>query len=615
MKRKIWTLLLILSVLFVTMGGPAPKVTASPSAVAPNLGTAAGFVGLAATTFTNTGAGVYYGHVGVSPGSAVVGFPPGEIRNGAIHAADGIALQAQLDATTAYNDLAGRTCNINLTSQDLGGMTLQPGVYCFNSSAALTGDLVLDALGDPHAIWVFQIASTLTTAPNSTVRLINGGQLLNVFWQVGSSATFNSNTRFKGNVIAEASISMNAGASLVGRAIALSGAVTMDTDGSPPIANTPLSIVKLVSPPNAIPDQVITYTLTFTNFGNEPVKSITITDQIPISVTDTSVISSGVAITQVNSSPYEWAIPQLEANQSGSITITGHLSLTLPGGSFTNTAVITATDLKMDPENDHSSAVMTIAPQLLSPVDGMVTDTTMIRFTWAPSNYVAGYWFSLNGNPVNVGNVTEYSRMLASGAYTWTVAAYDSHSTMSAYAPPWAFAITETLPVSYTISPIMASEVYTFGPNLCGSIWFTDTGGITSLVITYTYQYPSVNANGLIGQYRIVPTSGGGYQAAVTLCYQDADLAVSGIDPAEEENLHAYRYTGATNWQEYSRVDTVANTVTADNVTQFGVFGLGIAAEQPTALATRGLLARGGLGLALASLLLTGLVVMRRRKM
>ena len=120
---------------------------------------------------------------------------------------------------------------------------MTPGVYCFDTSAQLTGDLVLDALGNPLAVWVFKVGSTLTTASGSAVSVINGGQALNVFWQVGSSATLGTTTRFSGNILAHVSVSLNNGASLIGRAFGLTGAVTMDTTDAPaPIANTPLFV-------------------------------------------------------------------------------------------------------------------------------------------------------------------------------------------------------------------------------------------------------------------------------------------------------------------------------------------------------------------------------------
>jgi hypothetical protein len=240
-QLKNLTILFILTTLFVVVGNPSPNVLASPDAVAPDLGSAASFVALASSTLTNTGPGVFVGDVGVSPGTSVTGFPPGTVRNGTIYEGGPVPAQAQIDANSAYNNLAGQTCNVDLTGQDLGGMTLTPDVYCFDTSAQLTGDLVLDAQGDPLAVWVFQMGSTLTTASASTVAVINGGQAVNVFWQVGSSATVGTGTRFNGNILADANITLDTGASLIGRALALNGAVTFDTNGTPfPIANTEL---------------------------------------------------------------------------------------------------------------------------------------------------------------------------------------------------------------------------------------------------------------------------------------------------------------------------------------------------------------------------------------
>ncbi len=159
----------------------------------------------------------------------MTGFPPGLVI-GTSHVTDAVALQAQSDANTAYNALAGMACNFDLTGQDLGGLTLVPGVYCFSSSAQLTGALTLDALGDPDAVFAFQIGSTLTTASNASVTMINGGSACNVFWQVGSSATLGTATVFVGNVLASASITLTTSSKVTGRVLALTGAVTMDSN-------------------------------------------------------------------------------------------------------------------------------------------------------------------------------------------------------------------------------------------------------------------------------------------------------------------------------------------------------------------------------------------------
>ena len=197
---------------------------------APTLGTASSFAVLGGQSVTNTGPTIVNGDLGVSPGSAVTGFPPGIVVGGTIHAADALAAEAQADTTIAYNNLAGQPCDTDLTGQDLGGLTLTAGVYCFSSSAQLTGTLTLDAQGDPNAVFVFQIGSTLTTASNSTIALINGASACNVFFQVGSSATVGTNTTFEGNILALTSITLNTGASVSARALARNGAVTLDNN-------------------------------------------------------------------------------------------------------------------------------------------------------------------------------------------------------------------------------------------------------------------------------------------------------------------------------------------------------------------------------------------------
>ena len=214
---------------------PASWATSSPldqatGPAAPSLGSAASFAVLGGQSVTNTGPTVVNGNLGVSPGTAVTGFPPGIVVGGTIHAADAVALQAQSDVTTAYNVLAGQPCNTNLTGQDLGGLTLLPGVYCFSSSAQLTGTLTLDAQGNPSAVFIFQIGSTLTTASNSSVQLINGGNCGNVFFQVGSSATLGTGTTFVGNILALTSVTLGTGASVSGRVLARNGSVTLDNN-------------------------------------------------------------------------------------------------------------------------------------------------------------------------------------------------------------------------------------------------------------------------------------------------------------------------------------------------------------------------------------------------
>jgi type VI secretion system secreted protein VgrG len=202
----------------------------SPKLVGPSLGRAWSFAVLGGSTVTNTGSTAITGDLGLSsPGVSLTGFPPGTQARGIQHVGDPAANQAQSDAQRAYLSLADMPCSTALTGQDLGGKALAPGVYCFTSSAELTGQLVLDGRGKSKGVWVFQVASTLTTATNSSVVMRKGGRAANVFWQVGSGATLGTGTAFIGNILAYSSITMNTAANLQGRALARQ-AVTMDSN-------------------------------------------------------------------------------------------------------------------------------------------------------------------------------------------------------------------------------------------------------------------------------------------------------------------------------------------------------------------------------------------------
>jgi hypothetical protein len=210
---------------FTPMACPAPF---------PIGATACSFGILAGSTVTNTsvpGGTNVSGNIGVWPGTAITGFPPGTLT-GALHSADAVAMAAQGDLTTAYNNAAGAASPPgNLLPGDIGGQTKPAGVYHTPaaSSLGITGNLTLDGNGDPNAVFIFQIGSTLTTAAGS-VNLIGGAQAKNVFWQVGSSATLGTGTTMTGNVMALASITLTNGATLNGRALARNGAVTLDTN-------------------------------------------------------------------------------------------------------------------------------------------------------------------------------------------------------------------------------------------------------------------------------------------------------------------------------------------------------------------------------------------------
>jgi len=216
-----------------TSGGISGFATAVVTNAAPNpiLGTAATYGILAGSTVTCVTGGTINADVGVSPGSTTTGFPPCVIT-GTTNLANATAAQAQADLTTAYDYLVARPCGTVVTPADIGGKTLAAGVYCVASSLAVTGTVTLDGGGNANAVWVFQMGSTLTTGTGANIALIGGAQAKNVWWQVGSSATLGTGTTFRGNILALTTITLVDNATMLGRALARNGAVSLGTNNT-----------------------------------------------------------------------------------------------------------------------------------------------------------------------------------------------------------------------------------------------------------------------------------------------------------------------------------------------------------------------------------------------
>jgi hypothetical protein len=289
-------------------GAIAMFMAAQPAvaATAPvGLGTAASFAVLAGQTVTNTGVSMISGDLGVSPGTAVTGFPPGLVIGGTIHTADGVANGAQSDLTTAYNDAAGRRPTANVPAFIGAGQTLAPGVYKATNSLHVGGSLTLNAGGDPNAVFIFQAPSTLITSSASSVVLTNGAQACNVFWQVGSSATLGTNSTFTGTILALTSISVKTGDTIAGRALARNGAVTLDDDTitAPSCATTPPTTPPPTPTPTSTTPTPTSTTPTPTPTSTTPTPTSTTPTPTSTTPTSTSTTPTPTSTTPISSTP------------------------------------------------------------------------------------------------------------------------------------------------------------------------------------------------------------------------------------------------------------------------------------------------------------------------
>lgn len=271
--------------LLLGMVSSPPRAYAAEAPV--GLGTAAAYSVLGGQTVTNTGPSTLGGNLGVSPGTAITGFPPG-ITAGATHAGDAAAAQAQSDLVIAYNDAAGRAPTASVAG-DLVGRTLTAGVYKSTGPLALSGTLTLDGQGDPNAVFVFQVASTLITASASHVVVLNGAQACHVFWQVGSSATLGTTSTFVGTIMALTSISVTTGTVVTGRALARNGQVSLDDNTfTTPTCDTNTTTTTTTAPTTTTPT-------TTTGPSTTPSRTTTLTTTgRPGSSTSTTSTTAGV---------------------------------------------------------------------------------------------------------------------------------------------------------------------------------------------------------------------------------------------------------------------------------------------------------------------------------
>jgi len=347
---------------------------ASASAAAPSLGTADEFAVLAGTTVTNEGPTVISGSLGLSPGTAITGFPPGSVIGGTIHAADAVALQTQADTTIAFDALAAEGCDVTFgVPTDLGGMTLSPGAFCFASSANITGVLTLDAGGDPEAVFVFKVASTLITASDASVLVTDGGNPCNVFFQVGSSATLGTGTRFAGSILALTSIALQTNASVVGRTLARNGAVTLDSNivsiaSCRKLPETPASPIlgKAFSPSTIEAGGSSTLTITLVNpDSNDAILIAPLVDMLPsgLEIAGAATTDCGGTLTTTDSSV---TLTGGTIPADGSCTIVVEVTA-LCEGTYVNTLAAGALLTDNGPNVVAAEATLVVGPNCVRP--------------------------------------------------------------------------------------------------------------------------------------------------------------------------------------------------------------------------------------------------------
>jgi hypothetical protein len=435
--------------IFVALLVAASSRAGSAQATAPPLGTATDFAVLGGSTVTNTGPSIVTGDLGVSPGTAVTGFPPGTVAGGAEHSADAVALEAQSDAGIAYGKLAGQPCDRDLTGTNLGGLTLTPGVYCFSSSAALTGTLTLNAQGNDDAVWVFQIGTSLTTASNSSVTLIGGAQQCKIFWQVGSSATLGTDSRLAGSILALASITLTTDANLSGRALAQSGAVTMDS-------NSVALAVCAVPPPNR-PTLSKSFSPATVMAGDASILTITLSN------TDSAAA--------ILSSPLVDSLPK-------GMTVSGSASTTCTGGTVS--ATIGGTSATLADGSIPAGGSCTVRVPVMAAADGSYINSLAAGalVTENGSNAAPAVATLTVTAPVSVlpslGKAFTPATITAGGISTLTITLSNANSSAASLTAP----LVDNLPTGVTVSGANTTTCGGTVSAISGSSTVTLTGGI-----------------------------------------------------------------------------------------------------------------------------------------
>ncbi|MDQ3017231.1 MAG: ice-binding family protein, partial [Bacteroidota bacterium] len=377
-------------------------------AQAPSLGAAQDFaVFTAVGAFSNDGASVVTGDIGTNAGS-FTGFPPGVVV-GDIHIADLVSAQAAADVNLAYNFLSSLTCNIVLGVGLGNNQVLTPNTYCTGAATTLTGMLTFDAEGDPDAIFIIQIDGAFSSSTLSSVTLINGASLCNIYWQINGAVELGVNSVFLGTILANGAISLLEGASLQGRALTRAGAIDMHNNivsiGLPAIA----PVIMANGPTTFCPGGSVTISGNidgvFSNGSTGP--SITVTSSGDYYVVNTTLCgtdtSNHIIVVVIDETPPDIVCPAnltIECDEDSSPLATGTATSTdncdanpdITFNDFTNTstqcdqnATISRTWTATDASGNTVSCVQTITIEdSTSPVITCATPTSPVECNTIP---------------------------------------------------------------------------------------------------------------------------------------------------------------------------------------------------------------------------------------
>src|SRR5688572_14519978 len=358
----------------------------------PALNTAANFTVLAGAGIISTGNTVIYNNVGVYPGNTLTGFQPTGtgVINGSRQLGNATAQTAQADLTAAYNSIAAQAPTADLTGQNLGAKTLVAGVYRFNGNADLTGDLTLDASGNPNAVFIFQITGNFTTGAASKVIMRQGTRSPNIFWQIAGTATIGAGTDFKGTVITNQNITMGTQALLQGRLLSRNGTVFLDNNPltiPPPFFSSDISILKTASAGPFAVGSTITYRIVVKNLGPADETNLLISDNLPSELAYvSSKTSNGVAY---NPTTGFWSIDDLMNGASDTLTIVATILSADPAKLYrvSNLALVNGDGIDPDGNNNSSTATVCVAPPKPSAIAGpsvICTGTTASTYSVDP---------------------------------------------------------------------------------------------------------------------------------------------------------------------------------------------------------------------------------------